>query len=734
MRIISLRQATITLLASTSLIIPAAFAVDYTISTPTTVTNGEAANVLDGDDTLNVESAGSITTSTGLIHAIEGTGTLNIISNSGTLTTSGDGAFGVNLVNENNFSNLGTIFTSGDSSFGLLMYNDNTFNNSGTINTTGDSSSGAVLVNNNNFTNSGIINTTGDTAYGVRLRDNNSFTNSGTISVSGSGVGSSFSALRLYDNNNATNSGTITSLGDETDGVRLRDNNSFTNSGSISTAGFRSNGVDMKASNNFTNTGTINTTGAFSRGLLGLDNSIVSNSGTISTSGTASSGVYLDDNVNFTNAGIISTTGDAAWAVLLSEDGVFNNSGTITTAGENSYAVFFNANNVANNSGKVVSAQSYSFHLNSGGTTLNLLAPSFIGGEMYFADTSSVNITTGRSHSVLWDFSTGGPNMNFTGDVPWAWNTTTNQLATIDPTALSASANMVADLAGGVSEIVRNNSEGGEWWLKSFGGYSEYGASGIYNDYAGFNAGIVGGASSEIMNGFSLGAMLGYGISNLQVNSKWEISQTVKSKGIIGGIYGDVEMNGLRGSLALFGGGMANDSSRLVNDNLASMGIDHATANYNSWFISPELRLSADIASGGEWTLIPSAMLRYTHQSIDGYTEASSDANATMAARTVQMLEGNVELAAGYKFDGGTLSLAGGLDYRQAFGGNQAVTLIGQNITLTQNTANTTIGYVSANVSYELGGGANLDLSARAAFGTNNHKSIAGSVGISSKF
>jgi len=394
----------------------------------------------------------------------------------------------------------------------------------------------------------------------------------------------------------------------------------------------------------------------------------------------------------------------------------------------------------------VVSMQSNSFSFSSFGghtNTLNLTAPSFIGGTIDLGDATTLNITTGRSQSNLWQFDPtdlvgGAPTIN--GDVPWAYNVATGAFATIDPTALSAAPNMVADMAGSLSDVARNNGGDDNWWLSGFGSWSGYDANGIYNDYYNYGGGIVGGISSQVSDGFNVGAMAGYGVNYLTVNSKWKTSQTINSKGVVGGIYGNVELDNFFANFSVFGGAMGNDSSRFVNDNLATnsagetWGIDYANATYNSWFISPELRIGADIDTGSDWTISPSAMIRYTNQATDGYTETGSNANATMAARTVQMIEGNVELAASTALENnGKLTLAGGIDYRQALSGNQAVTLIGENITIAQNTASTIIGYVSANASYELGG-ASLDLSAKAAFGTNGYKSVAGSIGISGKF
>jgi len=559
------------------------------------------------------------------------------------------------------------------------------------------------------------------TIFGTSIAANgnmNIISNAGTVSASSP---LSYGIYQLGDNNNIFNTGTINApFGINVDGI----GNKIDNSGVITVIGSGAGGA-----------------GIFALSTVGTVGNIVNNSGTINSAVNNSAGIFVNSPATagkniVNNSGVIRLTGGNNKAIYVVGENEINNIGEIYALGANSN-VFETDNSswgtIFTNSGKLISIEGKAVLFGASDSQLSLLAPSFIAGAIDMGAFNNVlDITSGRSQSNSW-FITGTPiAVNRLGLLPSAW--TGIQYATIDPTALSASANLVADLTSGVSEIVRNNSEGGEWWLKSFGSYSEYGASGIYNDYADFNAGIVGGASTQINADFYVGAMLGYGISNLSVNSKWEISQTINSKGVLGALYAKSQFDNFYADFSIFGGLMGNDSSRLVNDNTEFMGIDHAIANYNSWFITPELRIGADIATDSEWAISPRAMIRYTSQAIDGYIETGSNANATIGARTVQVLEGNVELAASTALENGTLTLASGIDYRQAIGENQAVTLLGQNITLAQNTANTTIGYVSADVSYELGGGANLDLSARAAFGTNNHKSIAGSVGISGKF
>ncbi|VAW19276.1 hypothetical protein MNBD_ALPHA11-283, partial [hydrothermal vent metagenome] len=425
-------------------------------------------------------------------------------------------------------------------------------------------------------------------------------------------------------------------------------------------------------------------------------------------------------------------------------ESIINNSGTILVTGVDSNAfqsLGGTSGTVFNNSGKIVSMQGNSIVFGASDSILNLAAPSFIGGAMDFGTaTNDVNITTGRSQSNLWDFSNGAnptPAMSFGGDVPWAWNAATSQFATIDPTALSAAPDMLADNAAALSQVTRSNNgvNAGNWWLGGFGGWSGYGAVGVNNDYTNANGGVAGGVSFDINDSLNIGLMTAYLANNFVANSKWMTSQTITGQGGVVGIYGNAKLDAFFADFAIYVGAQNNDSSRLVNDNLAALGVDYANANYNSWFIAPELRVGVDIATDGEWVITPSASARISMQQIDGYSETGSNANATIAARNVQVFEGNIELAATRKVEVGTFTIAAGAQYRQNLGaGTQAVTLLGQNLAIPVNTAGSIAGYLGLDATFDISDNSVLNLAAKAAIGTNDYVSVSGSLGIKTVF
>jgi outer membrane autotransporter protein len=128
--------------------------------------------------------------------------------------------------------------------------------------------------------------------------------------------------------------------------------------------------------------------------------------------------------------------------------------------------------------------------------------------------------------------------------------------------------------------------------------------------------------------------------------------------------------------LGVQGGASRNDTSRLIASNIAP-NLQTATANYNGWYVSPELgywlRYGLGTFAGATYTLTPNLRVRYLYGSFDGYRETGSAANLTVAGRDVQ----NVEERGEVRLMVQTGSVGGQMTRASVYGGVLGVQRVG---------------------------------------------------------
>jgi outer membrane autotransporter protein len=162
-------------------------------------------------------------------------------------------------------------------------------------------------------------------------------------------------------------------------------------------------------------------------------------------------------------------------------------------------------------------------------------------------------------------------------------------------------------------------------------------------DYAG---GVVG-ADLLARPDLRLGVFAGAGESRLAVDLN---SGSTDTNTVFGGGYGRYAFASFGApsflDFALHGGASTNATSRTINNNIAPSGTEVATANYHGGYVSPELKYGVDLPMWGNYTITPSARVRYVAGFFGGYTESGSTADLTVASRTTQDIEerGEVKL------------------------------------------------------------------------------------------
>lgn len=732
-----------------------AVADDFVVDGPSATQND--GNTFNGGDSLTITDTGSITITNNdaIISAVDG----NTVSNAGSISTTGSFFEGMDLLNNNTVSNSGSISTTGNSAIGVNVLNVNTIGNSGSISTTGNNASGISANDNNAIDNSGLVSTTGDEAYGIDVEDVNTIGNSGSISTTGARA----FGVRARDNNKIDNSGSISTTAIDANGINALDNNTIGNSGSISTNGTSAIGINARNGDTISNTGSISTTGVDAIGIDVINLNTISNFGMISTTGNSASGINGIENNTISNFGTISTAGIGASGVSVFDNNTINNSSSISTSGTGADGILAHSFNTVTNSGSVVSAQADSFSFTGADNTLNLLAPSFIGGRIDVGANATVNITTGPSHSVLWDFSTGTLNgglLNINGTVPYFYNSTTQQFATFDPTVFAASSDHLAGVSGMLSGVMQGRlerdgsvsngsnlnafaaadgqtklskrideafSEGSSSyapdtssiWLSALGARFNYDGTSTTNEREITNWGVAAGYDWMHSGDLKLGVMGGYLEGSLDANSGFANTYNNETSGFFAGVYGRKTIDNYFIDFALTGGSSEHLDSRFVNDNLAPLGVSYANGSYNGYWLSPEIAIGAHYDAGDGWTNSPSARLRYASQWLDGYTESGpSAANAVVGDRQAAIGEASIEWAATKSFDMGTATLRIGYQYQTSLGDDaSSVTMLGQTKSIASFSEDRNAVYFGANTNFQLSDTMNLELGGKATFG-----------------
>ncbi len=620
-------------------------AADYTIDTDVTTTNG--GNTLDGDDSLTIKKSGSITPVSG-DHAIDAEGHNNTIKNHGSIDTTGDDDEAIELNN-----------------YGVVT-------NTGFISTLGNTANGIVTWHNSTITNTGTISTAGTGAHAIDVQNDSIINNTGSIAT----TGQSADAIHTWDNSNVINTGVISTLDQDSIGIAVEDDSTVTNKGSISTQGADGYGIHADGSNNtIVNNGSISTMGNDGYGIFleGASNN-ATNTGTITTIGVDAEAIQVEGGSNtVVNTGVIKTTGESSAGFLVRQDNnTISNMGTISVTGKDSYGIEFrNDSNTVNNAG-LISATGTGTYYAIGmrdNSTLNLLAGSRIIGPVDLDDSATdandtVNIY-GGSPSAQTTF-TGADTINLYGAGIVNGTTVTTVDATA-PTALGlASANLsnsvhgtinrrmaykpplqpvqVASLTLSPGMLFQERKPAG--WAQAFGGMRAHDADGDVMAYGhshyGANIGYEWDHSKSRM-----GLMAGFARSD--VESDITSFDTDSNNFFVGG-YGHFNFGEVNLTASLIGGYSDYDNKRFVFDNIN--GLETASSDFDSTFLSPSVTLSAGYLIKGDYELRPSFNLAYNVAWMDGYSESgTTSSNLTIEDTTTRTLTTRLQLAVAKQSD-----------------------------------------------------------------------------------
>ncbi|ORU89841.1 MAG: hypothetical protein A6F71_02435 [Cycloclasticus sp. symbiont of Poecilosclerida sp. M] len=488
------------------------------------------------------------------------------------------------------------------------------------------------------------------------------------------------------------------------------DSLTITEGGSVTTTGTGVHAINSTgATTTITNRGTITTTGSKSDGLYSTgSNAKFTNNGIIKTIGSGSDGINSYDraheknkstqsavNAVITNSGIITTTGDEADGIRITgANAIIHNSGIISTTGTGAtYAISGGINN----------------------STLNLYAGSQIFGRIDLGgstDSDTVNIYSGRGLGVSAAISfENTETLNILGNVVGSkFDTKTGKgFIGVDPTAEATRSVILSGLTSAIHQVVSqrmaqtaNSSllqrDKPITWIQAFGGTFERDSKSNVLAYDSDQIGFTLGHERQIHGG-TLGFIGGYAYSDTDSADIKSFKTEVYNYFI--GAYGGFSFVDALGDANLTGSALAgyskHENQRLVADNINRH--DIATADIDSFFVSPSLTLSAAFSVADKIEIRPFAAINYSVAWMDGYTEqGTTRADLKVDDRTLQTVSGRLQLASACLIDEGSeIELRAGVNSRHSFDDDTNFSIKGNRFSYGADGNDNTAGFVGAN-------------------------------------
>lgn len=504
----------------------------------------------------------------------------------------------------------------------------------------------------------------------------------------------------------------------------------FVNSGFISATDMA---VDLGPVGTFTNaaSGVIESSGYYGVYLAEKTDSFV-NRGRIATTGGTGSGVHLNYTIDsFINSGTISSVGGAGVTVTRTGTGPFINEAGGTLRGQNYGALFYFGTPAFENRGLVTGSVGLGFSdnstyaakvINSGtiegvsGTAIDFGAENFYN----YAHDDILELRTGSRILGSVKFAGGSDTLDVSGfkgstiltvadlETVVAGDRLVNQQLTsgsgtisiVDSTGITGGgATVMREVAGAIGREIAGalggrtggaapvepmgyaparpvgaaeaatgelvGETGQEAWGKVFGSIADKS-----NDYSNVLGGIVAGSHTAIDANTRLGGVVSVSGSRFDTVG----GQTITSGIGAAGLYGSTELGDVTLSYSVLGIVAANHSDRTVT----AMVTETASADYASWFLSPELGLSIPLPLLDGVETAAGFKLRYVGGQVGSYTETGSSQNLSVGTAAVNLLDARMELAAtahvaSNDYGDVTLSTTAGLLAQQNFGASVAI-------------------------------------------------------------
>ena len=204
---------------------------------------------------------------------------------------------------------------------------------------------------------------------------------------------------------------------------------------------------------------------------------------------------------------------------------------------------------------------------------------------------------------------------------------------------------MTSDLCADGAPAQPGQIGNSDFWIRGFMGRNRVDATASSADYINTYSGGAVGIERDWSENTRAGAFIGAGITDNSLGGGLGGSEADL---LFAGAYATKTWGTVFAKVGLTGGRGNNTGTR----NIAAATPETATADYNSWYASPEVSVGKvyDLGQhlGGSFSVTPVLSVRYVYASQDGYTETGATNNLTMNSSSSTTVEERAELKFSY--------------------------------------------------------------------------------------
>ena len=527
----------------------------------------------------------------------------------------------VGLLSYTNGSSPTNITNAGEALGLALRYGTSVTNvlitSTGSITNSGTYDNGVVLDTNcgiTTLTNNGTI----MGRYGIEMSNNASIQ---TFNNNGALISRDW-AIVMNMNSTITNFNNAGSFTGATDGINVQGWTGNVNTiTTLDNSGTISGGTRFGVSNYGVIT-TLNNSGTIAGQYCGIVNG--GTIGTLNNSGTITGN--LGEAIS--NQGTIGTLNLLSGSVL---NGQISNSGIIGTL--NVYKIVTNANFDSASLVPTISGNQ------PGATNVYLTTPAnckyvSVGGRTIGIDTSGF----GANNQAIRHVSNSVGRLANTNGVIQSIGA---KIAKHNADPYTMTSDLCADGAPAQPGQIGNS----DFWIRGFMGRNRVDATASSTDYINTYSGGAVGIERDWSENTRAGAFIGAGITDNSLGGGLGGSEADL---LFAGAYATKTWGTVFAKVGLTGGRGNNTGTR----NIAAVTPEIATADYNSWYVSPEVSVGKvyDLGQhlGGSFSVTPVLSVRYVYASQDGYTETGATNNLTMSKSHSTTIEERAELKFSY--------------------------------------------------------------------------------------